>query len=331
MSVRLAGLMLAIWASGAGLVFAQGVTLPEYPRFVFPTTPEISIKLQKSSNAKPIRGKLISLTSREAVVDTGNLSRRDRERGELGQRIGFDRIESLRSTDGRLEFQPSEDFRIISERIVAAYASVVVEPDAAPGLSPSVSSSLPLAPPGIEGQGTTFPVVPPRPRPGQPAVNGLGQGGFGGLSNLPKSKKPEPAVIPLTAAPESTPHDVGPEVAHAAASKPVASEILSCSNCGKDLPASATQFGICPHCKVTFTLPPSATSNAVQNPFQQSGGGAFDPTSTGASVGAPAPTTNTGTQVVQGGGFSFDAVPNWAKGGLFALLVLVGYHLLYNR
>ncbi len=318
--------------------------IPEHPLFLFPTTPDVSLKL-KAGNGRPVRGKLISLSDHAVVIETASSQRR--ERGEVGQTIGFDRIETMRSIDGRFEFKPEEDFQVVSKRVVAAYASVQIELDPDPIASrpgtvhgdPAVTTNEKAPNPSAEGS---------RPKPSKPIVNGLGNGGFGGINNLQKPKKSASGTTTI----ESSPEEQSAETTEPANSPPTGqtsgvTEILLCSNCTKEIPASAVKSGVCPHCKIAFANVTVASSPSTSNPFQSStgtgtgpgmrtestaGAGAFAPTAPGAPAAVSAPAQSTGTQIIQGGnGFSIDAVPNWAKGGLFVLLVLIGWHLMFNR
>lgn len=355
MRAWLLGLIVVASAFCGDTAVAQAPVIPEHPKFLFPTRPEVSVKLTNASNGKPVRGKLISLTAVEAVIDTGTLSRRDRERGEVGQRVSVDRMESLRSTDGRFQFTPEEDFQVVARRIVAAYSSVKIEGEVDPGGSgldidspnpallgsPSRPGSAAL--PGMVKPGSKDAELATKPKSTKPKPAGMGNGGFGGIKNLPKPKKPGSETT------GDEPEDDAVETTEAPPETPVTSlsgvtETLYCSNCTKEIPASAIKSGKCPHCKVPFANISITPSAVVNNPFDKSGGagnagaansggGAFGPTGT---TPATAPLTgdanNSGTVVVQGGGgFTFDSIPGWAKGGLFILLVLVGYHMLFNR
>ncbi len=321
---RISGLVVAVALAWTGVASSQEVALPSRTRFVFPTTPEVVVKMEKTGNLKYIRGKLLSLTASEIVVDTGKSSARDRELGDVGQRIGFERIESIRTTDGRLEFRTEEVFQEVAQRISASYSSVTTEVDSVPM---ETSSGPPSAIPEI-------PEVPETPPPRKPPVNGLGNGGFGGIKNIPKTKPSD------NAAPATTPDKVmeageTPPPAHTppAAATSGAPEVLQCSNCMKEIPASAIKTGVCPHCQIAFSND-STTSNkpSGSQPFSaapgSSGSGAFSPTSNAPAV---VPAATSGSQVVQSNGFSIDSIPNWAKAGLFVLLVLVGWHLVFNR
>jgi hypothetical protein len=102
----------------------------------------------------------------------------------------------------------------------------------------------------------------------------------------------------------------------------------------KEIPSSAIKSGVCPHCKIAFSNGATPSSNPGPNPFAPKPGtngsatDAFAPTSSAPSV---APAANSGSQVVQTTGFSIDSIPNWAKGGLFVLFVLIGWQLVFNR
>ena len=320
---RASGWVVAMGLLWMGAAEAQTPALPDNPRFVFPTTPEVVVKLVPNSTTRSIRGKLKSLTALEVVVDVGKTPRPGQS--DAGQRIGFDRIESLRSSDGRLEFTPDEDFQAISQRIVVAYASVTIESAAAtPGTAsgnPSPTESAHTA----EGPSPTK----------KPPVNGLGQGGFGGLKNLSKPKKSDPASSETpaeTGGAESTPDPANPPPVDPTAG---ATEVLFCSNCTKEIPASAIKTGVCPHCKVAFSnlaLPPTQPVANPFNPSAKPGPAGSNPFAANPSpTSTPTPPTNSGSQVIQGSSFTLDAIPNWAKGGLFVLLVLIGWHLIFNR
>jgi|GEM_PF-4959472 len=352
MRAWLLGLIVAAGAFCGESVTAQAPTIPEHPKFLFPTRPEVSVKLTKASNGKPVRGKLISLTALEAVIDTGTLSRRDRERGEQGQRVSVDRMESLRSTDGRFQFQPEEDFKVVAQRIVAAYTSVKIEGEVDPGGSGlDIDSPLPTLPgspslpgsvalPGMSKPGPKNPAEATNPKTTKPKPNGIGNGGFGGIKNLPKPKKPESESSDTDVENEAEATEPSTEMSEAPPETPLSgvTETLFCSNCTKEVPTSAIKSGVCPHCKVAFANVSIAPSAVVKNPFEKSGGaanagaGAFAATgATPATAPIPGEANNSGTVVVQGGEFTFDSIPGWAKGGLFILLVLVGYHMLFNR
>lgn len=324
---RILGLVVVVVLAWTSVVTAQDVAAPSPTRYLFPTTPEVVVKMEKSSNLRYVRGKLLSLTDSEIVLDTGKSSARDRELGDVGQRIGYERIESIRTTDGRLEFRVDEDFQVVSKRIMASYSSVTVEADAS---LPKISSGLPSAVPGV-------PAVVATPPARNPPVNGLGNGGFGGLQNLPKTKQSEPttpANIPnqgmetVENTPPATP-------AHSATATSGVTEILLCSNCTKEIPASAIRTGVCPHCQIAFSnVSIKANPTSGSQAFSAKPGSAaapsnaFAPTSNAPAV---APTAANGSQITQSNGFSVDSIPNWAKGGLFVLLVLVGWHMAFNR
>lgn len=326
MWVRLSVLLWAIGCAWTGIASAQAPAIPEHPRFVFPTTPEAVVKLKNPVNQKFIRGKLLSLTAQEVVIDTGKM----RDPGEVGHRIAVDRIESVRSADGRFQYTPEEDFKVISERIVASYSSATIEEDKAlPRSSPAESKPVPAAVTPTPPESTTSPK--------KPVVNGLGQGGFGGIKNLTKPKKTDttptdqPAVTTET---EATTESVPPPAEDATSG---AMEVLLCSNCTKEIPPSAIKSGVCPHCKIAFSNIAPSASKPGSSPFQkpsssgQAGSGAFSATGSTPSVAPSVPPANTGSSVIENRGFSIDSVPNWAKGGLFVLLVLIGWHLVFNR
>ncbi len=350
MSGRIAALMVWMGLAWTGVACAQAPKMPEHPRIVFPTKPEVVVKMVQPSTASSIRGKLLSLTENEVVIDTGKATPRERMAGNVGQKIGFNRIVSVKSLDGEFEFTPKEEFKDILDRIVAAYASVTVEDDSLP---PGVQrmtytpSNLALTPPSNEdpakiGHAGTLPgaarlpgaapdPLTPKKPVAKPPVKGLGQKGFGGIKSLTKPKKTDPASAEMPAegtGPEAT---IPPSTAHSATAG--ASEVFLCSNCGKEIPATAAKTGICPYCKVAFTNVTGPPSKVAQNPFQKPAGAGNNPfaqPATAPSVAPSVPPTNTGSQVVQNSGFSIEAIPNWAKGGMFLLLVLVGWHLM-NR
>lgn len=341
----LLGLMMVAGFAAGESVVAQAPAIPDFPKFVFPTKPEIVIKRSKPSDARPVRGKLISLTSVEVVVDTGTLSRRDMERGELGHRISVEDIESLRSVDGRFHYQPKEDtdFKAVSHRIVAAYASVMIESEGGATVTVPGGAHRATMPGSMPGS-PTKPAAPatahhakPKPHPPKPAPGSI-NGGFGGVKALPKQKKPGQSPTDPAHAADASP-------AHAADLPLTESTDTSyCSNCSKEIPAGST---ICPHCKIALSNVASGAHSAGNNPFGKTGAhqatsganpGTANPFAAkggtpeaGPAAPVAATANSTGTVVVPGGGFSFDSVPNWAKGGLFVLFVLVGYHLLFNR
>lgn len=347
MSGRIAGLMVSFGLAWTGVALAQAPEMPERPRFVFPTRPEVIIKMVQPSTSSSIRGKLLSLTDREVVIDTGKKSpARDRGRSDSGSSISFERIESLRTLDGDFEFTPKEDFQSVSERIVVAFASVTIEDASLPAGSPqntttpyiTPSTTLPGSDPNedpakVGHAGTQLAPRVPRNKPpvAKPPVKGLGQSGFGGIKSLTKPKKTDPASAEMPA--EGT----GTEAATPAATTPPATagatEVFLCSNCGKEIPASAVKTGVCPYCKIAFSNVTGPPSQMAQNPFQRPAGAGNNPFAqpgVGPSVSPSAPPTNTGSQVVENSGFSIDSIPNWAKGGMFLLLVLVGWHVM-NR
>ena len=345
---RIAGLMVGIGLVWTGVARAQAPEMPDRPRFVFPTRPEVIIKMVQPSTASSIRGKLISLTDSEVVIDTGKKSP---ARG--GSTISFERIESLRTLDGEFEFTPKEDFPSVSKRVVAAFTSVTIEDATIPVGSPQNTYTTPtltptppltateenlLDPVKAGHEGTQLaPRVPRTKKPPvtKPAVKAPVKSGFGGIKSLTKPSKTDPATTEMPA--EGTETEATPPAETTPPVDPTAgaTEALLCSSCGKDIPASAVRTGVCPHCKIAFSNVTGPPSHKAQNPFQKpgtgtagTGHGAFAGTSSSAPPSAPP--TNTGSQVVENNGFSIDAIPNWAKGGMFILLVLVGWHLM-NR
>ncbi len=349
MAVRWVGLFVfAVFLLGKPVVSQDAPPAPELT-FHFPTTPEVSIKLKAPNLGRPVRGKLLSLTAGEVIVDTGVLSRRDRERGERGQRVPFERIETLRSSDGRFEFSPDGDFRLIAQKVIDSYPSIRVEGsvnalnlDRPPRKRSKKdddddSEKMPLpgaVKPAMEDDGD---VKSPSNMPSRQKPKGIGNGGFGGMRNLPKIKKGEEDLAGTPD--EEMPSDASSDP-NTASSLSEAGEVLFCSNCSKEIPASAVKSGVCPHCKATFLNTSVTPSAASKDPFGKTGGssansgaGAFAPSGT-APAGQVAPVAGqpaSNTVVVQGGGFSFDQVPNWAKGGIFILLILAAYQILFNR
>ena len=341
---RIAGLMVGIGLVWTGVALAQAPEMPERPRFVFPTRPEVILKMVQPSTASSIRGKLISLTDSEVVIDTGKKSP-----GRGGSSISFERIESLRTLDGEFEFTPKEDFPSVSKRLVAAFASVSIEDASLPAGSPQSTYLPPLTPteetvidPAKVGHAGTqlAPRIPKNQKPplAKPPVKAPVKSGFGGIKSLTKPPKTDPASpeMPAEGTEAPAPAETTPPVDPTAGAK----EVLLCSSCGKEIPKSAVRTGVCPHCKIAFSNVTGPPSHKAQNPFQKpgtaaagtgaagTGHGAFAGTSS--SVPPSVPPTNTGSQVVENSGFSIDAIPNWAKGGMFVLLVLVGWHLM-NR
>ncbi len=351
---RIAGLMVGIALTWTGVALAQAPETPDRLRYVFPTRPEVIIKMVQPSTASSIRGKLVSLTDSEVVIETMKKSPpRDRGRIDGGSSISFERIESLRTLDGEFEFTPKEDFETVSKRLVAAFASVTVEDASLPvgssqvAITPSTtpSTSLPGSDPTEDpamavhagSQVAPIPLDPRapknrKPRAAKPPVKGPGQSGFGGIKSLTKPKKTDPASSEMPADGTETEATTSAETTPPVDPTAGATEVLLCSSCGKEIPTSAVKTGVCPHCKIAFSNVTGPPSKTTQNPFQQPGtrtagtgtAGAFSATS------PSVPPTNTGSQVVQNSGFSIDAIPNWAKGGLFVLLVLVGWTLM-NR
>lgn len=352
MSVRWMGLLMLAAVLCAMPVSAQEDSPVFNLSLTFLTTPEVSIKLKAPNLGRPVRGKLIVLSDGEVIVDTGVLSRRDRERGERGQRVPFSRMESLRSSDGRFEFTPDEGFKVIAQRVIDTYPSIRVEgnvealefdrPPRAKSknkkddddeselmrLQDAAAPEDEESPPSASGNKTA-----PKKQ------MGIGNKGIGGLKSLPKVNKSaqeqkeeeEESTEPVE---ESSPQNDKTGLADT-------TEEHYCSNCKKLLSRSALRKEECPHCGTTFVMPKASSSSPTgQGAFAASGtpsspeGGAFAPMGTaptgqGAAVAAPAASN---TVVVQGGGgFSFEQVPTWAKGGIFVLVILVGYHVLFNR
>lgn len=352
MSVRWMGLLMLAVFLCAMPVSAQEDSPVFNLSFTFLTTPEVSIKLKAPNLGRPVRGKLVTLSDGEVIVDTGLLSRRDRERGERGQRVPFSRIESLRSSDGRFEFTPDEGFKVIAQRVVDTYPSIQVEgsvealemerpprakrkkskdDDDEPDSPLLNDAAEPESEDGDKSSASGNKTGPKKPI-------GIGNMRTGGIGNLPKVNK---SVQKQKDEEEAT------EPAEEATSENEETGLVEnteehyCSNCKKLLSRSALKKEECPHCGTTFVMPrASSSSHSGQGAFAASGtpssqqGGAFapmggTPDGQGPAVAAPAASS---TVVVQGGnGFSFDQVPTWAKGGIFVLVLLVGYHVLFNR
>lgn len=293
-------------------------------KFVFPTQPDVVIRLKKSSKPIPIRGRLESLSKLEAVVID--------DRGER-KRVSFDRIDSLKTAN--LEFKGSDDFSEISQKVVSAYSSVQAV-SGATSAEPHLSGpALPGSAEESQRKANTTP-----PKNDQIAKNGLGQGGFGGIGNIPK---PGTEATPAPSVPaeshEATPAKPLPGSAEAGATT---MDVYLCDKCKKEITGADLRRGACPHCKTDFQVALPATP-AGTNPFGQAAANGAAPGNPFAKQGqgqpaaapAPVPAPNGGAAppvVIQGGGdFTFDSIPNWAKGGLFVLLVLVGYHVTFNR
>jgi len=295
------------------------------PIFRFEIRPEVTIKLRNSSNNRPVRGNLVSLSRTEVIVDTPKAT---------GQRVPYERIDSLKTAGGTLEFSGDEDFSAVADRVRKSFSGLVESSDTDPTprlTTGSNAASLPGSEANMQAKNIT-PNVPPRP--------GLGQAGFGGIGNLPKNRPVPGGNDGDGGASENTnPALPGSEAANTNANSGVM-EVSTCSKCGKDLTTADLKSGACPHCKTEFAvaLPVSATNpsnpfdsaanSAAKGPFaaNATGGGPIAPPPV-----APPPVAQGGQVVVGGGGFTFDSIPNWAKGGLFVLLVLVGYHVMFNR
>jgi len=310
-------LMLVLGAMTA--LPAQEISLDT--KITFSAPPEVEIKLRKSSKSSKVRGVLTSLSKLEAVVAN--------EKGE--QRVSFDRIESLKTA--LVEFTGDDDYLEIGKKVRAAYSSVEISgmaqsPEAAgahraPATSPEANAVKPVA------------------KPEPPMKPSLGQGGFGGIKNVAKPKTEQSGTASETASSEA-------EVPSGQAPGPSedmsldATEVYICDNCKKEITGAHLKAGQCPHCKIDFAVavtaprpgpaanpfgaPKPAPGNV--NPFGAATGGQGGVAPQGGPVPAPpAPA------VIQGGssGFTLESIPNWAKGGLFVLLVLVGYHVVFNR
>lgn len=353
MSVRWLGLLVLAVVLCAMPVSAQDDAPVFNLSFTFLTTPEVSIKLKAPNLGRPIRGKLVMLSDGEVIVDTGVLSRRDRERGERGQRVPFSRMESLRSSDGRFEFTPDEGFKVIAQRVIDTYPSIRVEgnADALELERPPRTRNKKYKEDEVPDPMSLTDAAEPEPEPEEdrkPSASGnktapkktmgIGNKGMGGVDSLPRAKKPVQEQADDVESSEQAEDSPSGDDATSLAD---ANEEHYCSKCNKVLSRSAMKKGECPHCGTTFvttSVSPSHSSGA--GAFAPHGGqstspaGAFAPMGAApagqdATVAAPAASN---TVVVQGGGgFSFDQVPTWAKGGIFVLLILVAYHVLFNR
>ncbi|RLS51107.1 MAG: hypothetical protein DWH91_19885 [Planctomycetota bacterium] len=318
-------LVLAGWpgASAGAQDAATGVEVV----ITFPTTPEVALKMK---TGRYVRGKLISLGQFEAVVETDPLNSRDRERGDRQARIASDKFESLRTSNGQLVYLPeTDDFAVIAATVRAKFATAKFsnDPDAGvPGESPG--SNLPGAQPTPT---TTQP--PPREKP---AVH-IGNGGFGGLSGVPR-KSETPAEKPVASsadAPEASSEATTPIVGDAAE---VGSEMLICSSCNKAITSAQQTLAACPHCGITWLTAPAAGSPSHRLP------GAHGANPLPAPTVNTAPISNPGAQsqatVVQplgpgaaptvSPGFHIDTIPAWAKACVFAVLLLVVYHIFFR-
>jgi hypothetical protein len=314
MSILRAITLILLVAVICGPLGAQEIT--DDTKFIFPAPPEVTIKLRKSSKTSA-RGKLVSLSKTEAVIKN--------DRGE--QRVAFDRIDSLDSA--LLKFDGDEPYGEIGSRVKAAFSSVEIVVGANPV---PADAHLAASRPAPSDTGTKKPTTVPRNQdPEQMAKIGLRPGGFGGLDNIPKVK-------PTDAQATTTSEGVSQEPEGVAVSEGD-SQVMTCSNCQKKITAADERAGVCPHCKIDFavTPPPAAANNPyggaaaapVNNPFAVAGNNAAPAVGTPGTV--PAAIGTPPVVVQSGNGFTFDSIPNWAKGGLFVLLVLVGYHVTFNR
>lgn len=288
-------------------------------KFTFTAPPEVEIKLRKSSKTAKVRGVLTSLSKLEAVVSN--------EKGE--QRVSFDRIDTLKTA--LVEFTGDDDYLEIGKKVSAAYSSVEISGAANPSTAAAAHGA---------------PVISPEANPIKPGMkteqspkNSLGTGGFGGFKNVARPKTTEPAETASETA--GTPEQSGQS--SPTETMPLgATEVYICDKCKKEITSAHLQAGQCPHCKTDFAVALTAPRpNPIPPPINPVPAppvnklNPFDPNKAGdAGQGqggvVPAPPTPV---VIQSGsgGFSIDAIPNWAKGGLFVLLVLVGYHVVFNR
>lgn len=287
-------------------------------KFTFTAPPEVEIKLRKSSKSAKVRGVLTSLSKLEAVVSN--------EKGE--QRVSFDRIDSLKTA--LIEFTGDDDYLEIGKKVSAAYSSVEISGAANPSTAAAAHGAPAISPEAIKSG----------MKPEQSPKNSLGQGGFGGFKNVAKPKTTEPTETATETA--GTPEQSGQS--SPSETMPLdATEVYICDKCKKEITSAHLQAGQCPHCKTDFAVAVTVPRpTPAPNPFGAApapAGGNVNPFGAANKTGAagqgqggvvPAPPAPV---AIQGGsgGFSIDAIPNWAKGGLFVLLVLVGYHVVFNR
>ncbi len=354
MFVRGLGLLVVTLLILGDSVFAQEPEIPDHPRVSFPSRPDVIVEL--NDNSKSVRGRLANLTSVEIMINRG--------KGQGDQPIKMERIKSLKSVDGFFQFTGDEDIKDITQRAIDSYSAIKID-------GPGGRSYVPR---GGKGKHSKFDdedeivVEPQRPNrtektpksganktgtekmpPGNSTPRskskGLGNGGFGGLGNLPKNSKSKDDEAGSSEDQDSEMASEEDDSSESSASGEL-DEFL-CSVCSKEIPQSAMKKGVCPHCRATFAVPKVASSTPQNDPFGKTGGtpvpgtgNAFAPTGApltaqGApGVGPAVPAVGqapSSTVVVQNTGFSFDQVPNWAKGGIFILVILVGYHLLFNR
>ena len=289
-------------------------------KFTFTAPPEVEIKLRKSSKTAKVRGVLTSLSKLEAVVSN--------EKGE--QRVSFDRIDTLKTA--LVEFTGDDDYLEIGKKVSAAYSSVEISGAANPSTAAAAHGAPAISPEANP--------IKPGMKTEQSPKNSLGTGGFGGFKNVAKPKATEPAETASETA--GTPEQSG--LSSPTETMPLdATEVYICDKCKKEITSAHLQAGQCPHCKTDFAVAVTVPrTNPAPNPFGAApapAGGNVNPFGAANKTGAagqgqggvvPAPPAPV---VIQGGsgGFSIDAIPNWAKGGLFVLLVLVGYHVVFNR
>ncbi len=315
----------------------------------FEVQPAVTLKLKSGRTA---RGKLISLSATEAIVDTGQ---RDRETGELGSRFAMTRVASLKTNDDRLTYDPDKDdfasiVATIQEKFPQARGASTL-----PGMQSLPGSGIPGAqPPAVVTPKLEKPVAvkPKSPKP----VPNLGNGGFGGLENVPKkTADPDPAVAEDPAMAEPT----APLVT------------FTCSTCSQLISTADQSKGVCPHCGIAWTADShSATPSGIPGSGIPGSHGAMANVSAGMQppVGAfpggpqlqgaqlqgaqfpggavkagPAPAPlgpgqaavplGPGQGGVQAGqaGFTIESVPNWAKAVVFIALLLAAYHFLLNK
>lgn len=302
----------------AGQVPLRAQELTDDAKLTFPVPPVVIIKLKKSSKTS-VKGTLTSLTKLEAVIEN--------EKGI--QHVSFDRIDSLKTP--LVEFDGEDAYQDICQKVKAAYrVKISSASDPAAEDQPGTGSSLP-------GSAEAMRAAPTKPEVPKSA---LGQGGFGGINNIQKPKAEEAPVAPNLN--ENEPKASTPLPGSAESMASGATEVYICDKCKKEITGADLKAGQCPHCKTEFAMavaaPPTGTAanpfgapkaaNGNANPF---GGQQAQPAPVGGGP-VPAPPVVGAPVVIQGGnGFTLDSIPNWAKGGLFVLLVLVGYHVVFNR
>lgn len=293
----------------------------------FPTTPEVALKMK---TGRYVRGKLISLGQFEAVVETDPLNSRDRERVDRLARIASDKFESLRTSNGQLVYLPeTDDFAVIAATVRAKFATARFSSDPDAGVPDGLpGSNLP----GAQSTSTNT-QTPPREKT---AVH-LGNGGFGGLSGVPKKLETpvEKPAASSTVAPE-----IPAEVTHSTGGNPsdMGSEMLICSSCNKAITSAQQALAACPHCGITWLTAPVAGSPSHRLPGANGANPLPAPTVNSAPISNPGAQSQTtvvqplgpGASPTIPPGFSIDTIPAWAKACVFVVLLLVVYHIFFR-